>query len=226
MSKNVSNIVTQHIKTPYAFEYNVDLSTIKSRTKFIKQVEKYIRSSLEYRDYIQYLKDNIDMDRCAFFQKVTSNGSKKVRIEVHHEPFTLFDYVEIVLDKFEKEGVPINNLMIADEVMDLHYRNMVGLIPLSTTIHKAVHSSDKIPIPLNMVYGNYSDLLKEYEPYISDDLYDKLERKIEMTKSLTAESFDALVQQFTYIEAEGVDAVEHIETEAEALEKQEEPLAA
>lgn len=220
MAKSVSNIVTKKIKKPMSFEYNVDVSTIKSRTKFIKQVENYIRSSLEYREYIQFLKDNVDMDQCAFFNKVSSRESKKVKIEIHHEPFTLFDYVEIVLSKFESEGLPINNLMIADEVMELHYQNQVGLIPLSKTIHEVIHNSDKLFIPLNTVYGNYSELLDKYEPYISEELYDKLEKKMDLTKNVTKDSFEALIQQFTYIESEGVEEVHHMETSAEKEERE------
>ena len=121
----------------------------------------------------------------------------------------------VVVDKFQAEGLPLNDLCIADEVMELHYNNKVGLIPLSKTIHQMIHNSNKLVIPLNMVYGDYASFLSssEYESYV-EDLYDKLETKINMTKNLTAESFDALTKEFTYIDMEDVPAVEKQDTKS------------
>ena len=90
---------------PEGFEYVTQYETTKQRRRLINEVKKLIRSSMEYRDYAQYLKEYVDMDSCAFFRKVTSNPqenneNKKVKIEIHHEPFTLEDYVSVVLDKY------------------------------------------------------------------------------------------------------------------------------
>ena len=216
MKKTESNFI-KRIKTviPDDMEYCPIISNAKDRDKYIKRCEKIIRSSQEYRDYINFLKEHVDMDRCAFFQSVSSKESRRVKIEIHHEPFTLYDYVAVVVDKFQAEGLPLNDLMISDEVMELHYNNKVGLIPLSKTIHQMIHNSNKLVIPLNMVYGDYASFLdsSEYEPYV-EELYDKLESKINMTKNLTAESFDALTKEFTYIEMEDVPAVEKQETKS------------
>ena len=82
---------------PEGFEYVTQYETTKQRRRLINGVKKLIRSSMEYRDYVQYLKEYVDMDSCAFFRKVTSNPqenteNKKVKIEIHHAPFTLEDY--------------------------------------------------------------------------------------------------------------------------------------
>ena len=207
MSKDFIKYIETTI--PEEMEYSVILNTDKDKVKFIKRCEKVIRSSMEYRDYITYLKENVDMANCAFFNMISSKDSKRTKIEIHHEPFTLYDYVEVVVDRFIGEGLPLNDLMIADEVMELHYNNLVGLIPLSKTIHEVVHNSTKIFIPLNMVYGDYSSFLDsdKYAPYL-DELYDKLESKINQTKNLTKESFDSLMKEFTYLELKNVEPVE------------------
>lgn len=216
MKKGDSEFI-KRIKTaiPEDMEYTPIINTEKDRSKFIKRCEKIIRSSQEYRDYISFLKEHVDMDKCAFFQNVTSEDARRVKIEIHHEPFTLYDYVAVVVDKFQSEGLPLNDLSISDEVMELHYNNKVGLVPLSKTIHEVIHNSNKIVIPLNMVYGDYAGFLAsaEYEPYV-EDLYDKLEVKLNATKNLTKESFDALMKEFTYIEMDDVPAVEKQETKS------------
>ena len=215
MKKKESEFI-KRIKTviPEEMEYNPIINNEKDKVKFIKRCEKIIRASNEYKEYILFLKDHIDMDKCAFFQNVSSKDSKRIKIEIHHEPFTLYDYVEVVVDRFMTEGLPLYDLMISDEVMELHYLNLVGLIPLSKTIHEVVHNSTKIVIPLNMVYGDYSSFLSDdkYESYV-EDLYDKLESKINATKNLTKDNFDALTKQFTYIEMEDVPAVEKQQTQ-------------
>ena len=60
----------------------------------------------------------------------------------------------------------------ADEVMECHYLNRVGLIPLSKTIHEMVHKSDKIFIPLHLVYGRYKEFFDVYGEYMSDQLFE------------------------------------------------------
>lgn len=198
-------------------EYSVSLRTEKDRNKFIKRIESLIRSSKEYKDYIRFLKEHMDLNSCVFFQAVSPEENKRFRVELHHEPFTLYDYVSVVLDKFIDEGLPLNDLLIADEVMELHYNNQVGLVPLSKTIHRLVHESVKVMVPLNMVYGNYDEFLDKYKKYIPDYLYDKLEDKLRKTSQLTPESFDALTQEFRYVEVEGVGTPEKLLTHEEQM---------
>ena len=220
MAKKMSqNIKTLNLSTPQSMEYYVSISNDKDRKKFVSRVEKIVRASLEYRDYIQFLKEHIGLDRCIFFQNVSNGENKKGRIsiELHHEPFTLFDIVNTVLQKYLDEGLPINDLIISDEVLELHYANKVGLVPLSKTAHQIIHNSTKLMIPLNMVYGEYSKFLDEYEPYVDDSIYTKLEKKIDMTKSLTPESFDAIKKEFTYLEVNGFDEVEKMELDEQRL---------
>lgn len=201
-----SILKTLKISKPEKFSYVTPYETTKDRRAFVNAVKKIVRGSKEYKDYIAFLREFLDMDRCAFFGKIGS-GTQKVRIEVHHEPFTLEDYVTVVTRKQIDEGVELNDLSVAKEVMKLHYQNMVGLIPLSKTIHQVVHSdTHKVTIPTYMVYGNFYNFIDQYYDYISKDesLMQRFETKLKITEELTETSFDALHPQFEYIEVEGV----------------------
>lgn len=207
----------EKFEKPMDMEYSVQLNTDKEKEKFIKRCEQLIRSSLEYRDYIAYLKENVNMSKCAFFQNVENGQGARVRIEIHHEPLTLFDIVSVVLNKYLEEGIPINDLYIADEVMDLHYRNMVGLIPLSKSLHQIVHNSNEILIPLNLVFGNYRDFIHEYEDYLDENIINKIERKINETKGFNQAMVEKLSPKFTYINVDGFElpkrmSIEKVET--------------
>ena len=202
------------MKMPPIMEYWVSLQNNKERNKYIDRIEKIIRSSLEYKDYINFLKENVGLNSCIFFNHISS-GKKHVSVDMHHEPFTLYDYVNVVLKKYEEEGIPLDDLDIADEVMRLHYENAVGLVPLTKTAHEMVHNSDKLQVPITMCYGSYSNFLNEYADYIPDEMYAKLQKKIDFAKNLTEDAFDALTKEFTYIEIEGVSEPEKMDIQVE-----------
>lgn len=144
----------------------------KERIKFIKHVERALRTSPEYRAFISYIREELQFNNCSYLNNLTSID---VSIEIHHHPFTLFNLVEIIVEKYIREGELFNTFMIAHDVMELHYGNRVGLIPLSKTIHELVHSDseNKPYIRPELVIGNYMSFFKEYDKYIVQDLKDK-----------------------------------------------------
>lgn len=201
-------------------EYSVRMDSERDLDKLIKRIERIVRSSMEYRDIMAFLRQNVDFDKCAFFNQVSKEDNTKIRIEIHHEPLTLYDIVKTVLEKYIKEGMEIDDLYIAEEVMELHYANMVGLIPLSKTIHQVVHKSDKIIIPIHMCYGNYQKFLDMYGKYLEDDdpIWDKIEQKIDDTKKLRKQDYDPLVVEFTYLNIDGFEIPQKLMKEEESLE--------
>lgn len=191
-----------NISEVQGYNYSLNVGSDKCIQRAIKEIEKIVRSSQEYRDYIKYLKENMDMTKCAFFNSVNSDVSK-VKIEIHHEPLTLYDITQAVLNKhIEENQGAVNAYEVAEEVMVLHYRDLVGLIPLSITLHEMVHASDKIKIPLHLIYGNYVKFVEEYEKYIDEKVIKKLEKKIQETKLLTKESFQDIEVEFRYLDVD------------------------
>ena len=181
---------------------NYNIMNEKDKIKFIKMVERIIRSSMEYKQYIAFLKSEIDMTKCSFFTNVTNKNGARVSIEIHHEPFTLFDITQMVTDKFIDEDRELNPLLVAEEVMLLHYQNKVGLIPLSSTVHSLVHVG-KLFIPLQYVYGNYTMFIKEYDNYITSDNQSMLQAKLKMSKDTVAPDLSILETRYVYLEVEG-----------------------
>ena len=211
------------IDTMEDVKYEERINNAKSRTKFIKRVERVVRGSMEYKDFIQYISKYMDMNRCAFFLNAgTSDGSggNKLKIERHHTPLTLYDICDIVLQKFIDKGEPINDLMIAQEVLQLHYEGKVGLIPLSKAIHKIVHNTDLIKIPLWLVSDGYIDFLEEYEDQWTkmDGIEDKLKRAIADSESITEASFKDLMVEFEHIDIKDMNLPKHLDTRADKQE--------
>jgi hypothetical protein len=204
-------IQTLKMVAPERVENTVVLATQKEKDKFITKLKIIIRSSMEYKDYIAFLREHVDLTKCAFFNNVGGKEQRRIRIEIHHEPLSLTDYIITVLNKFNENGYPLNDLLIAEEVMEMHYRNLVGVIPLSSTVHEVVHNNGNLIVPLYLIYGDYQTFMREFDGYIEDSMIEKLERKIEATKSIKEDSFEILEKQFTYLEVDGVNLPEKIE---------------
>ena len=164
---------------PMDFE-DYDLMDDKDREKYISDLERHIRSSYEYRSMVQYLREYMNMNSCAFLPNVTNENSRKIRIELHHSPFTLRDICVIVVNKRMKNNEMLTIESVAYEVMYIHYSLMVGLIPLSETVHELVHTQ-YLFIPTDKVYGYYKQFVKTYYNYIDPELLDKLDELEKLT---------------------------------------------
>lgn len=179
------------------------LKSQRDRHKFILQCEKFIRSSLEYREYMSFLKKNMDYNRCAVLNNVTNGNGKKYSIEIHHEPFTLYDLVDIEITRREALGVPLQLLSIAESVMEYHYEGIVGLIPLSKTQHELIDSY-KCFIPLQHIYQDYHKYYEEFEEYI--EICEHIQKKIEVKVNLSLQC-DKIQSdsnpEYVYIDVEG-----------------------
>lgn len=151
-----------------------DLEDDKELKKYYTTIEREIRKSFEYREMINFLRDNYGMDECSFL-KVSNKDNFNIKIEVHHYPFTLYDIVVIVYKKriFYQESLDVE--MVAKEVTMLHYKLLVGLISLSKTIHQLVHDG-KLFIPIDHVLGRYDLFIDFYKPFCDPDQLETIER--------------------------------------------------
>lgn len=157
-----------------------DLFDDKDKEKYFKDLERHIRSSYEYRNMIQYLREYMNMNSCSFMSNISNELNRKIRIEIHHSPFTLRDICSIVLNKRMKNNEVLFIESVAYEVMFIHYSLMVGLIPLSETVHQLVHNQ-YIFIPVDKVYGYYKNFVKSYYDYIDPEILDRLDELEKLT---------------------------------------------
>lgn len=150
----------------------------KDFVKFVKLVERLARSSYELRGYIKYLKENVNLDKCHFLEIA---DMENVSIELHHHPFTMFDITKIILIKYFKSKDIIPLMDIISEIVEVHYKGMVGLIPLSITMHEAAHAGE-LTIPISLVHGNVDLFISEYREWIEPSYMEKIKhlREAEM----------------------------------------------
>lgn len=188
----------------------VDITDEKDRNGFIKRCEKLIRNSYEYKEFIDYLKNFLDMRECAYFENVNNYDSRNVKIEIHHAPFTLYDIVDTILRKRVATGKSLQMLEICNETMAIHFMGQVGLIPLSATVHALVHAG-KISIPLNSVFGDYTKFYSIYGDFMNQELKDTYSTVIENDKHVSNTPPDILKLKYMEVSMLNVDAPERLE---------------
>lgn len=189
-------------------EYDIedyDLFNEKDFKRYIDDIERLVRSSMEYKEYVKYLRKYMDMNSSAFTKNINNIETTKIKIEIHHTPFTLFDIVMTVFNKRSRLHQSLDAEMVAKEVAYLHYLLVIGLIPLSKTEHKLVHNQ-ALFVPIDKVLGNYEKFIDLYDKDIPEDAMQRYYTYKSMTESYNHnENMKVLEIAPTYLKLPGSD---------------------
>lgn len=200
----IRTIKLQIEEKPQRKEYNT--ISRKSRYKYINAVKALVRKTPEYRQYIEFLKKHRGLHRSHVLPAASIGNGKKYSIEIHHEPFSLFEIIDIVLTKRETLGESTGLLHVAEEVLELHYDGKVGLVPLDITTHELCEKG-KLFIPLQDIYQRYDLFFDEYDAIceIPEKIKNMLELKIELSEKIESGLVmtDMINPEFTYLEING-----------------------
>lgn len=139
--------------------YHTNFINEKEEKNFIKNVETIVRKSVEYREFIEYITVTLGYNYCLFTHE-TMYETKD--IEVHHHPFSLYNITYTVLQNKLEQGVKFSSLSLAEEILQLHYKMYVGLVPLVGTLHNKFHNGF-LDIPIELVIGNYMKIFEIYK---------------------------------------------------------------
>lgn len=180
-----------------------DLNDEKDFAKYLKDIERIVRSSFEYRKMVNYLREYLDMNKCSFYEAVSNADTTKIKIEIHHEPLSLYDIVVIVYNKRVAFHESLEVEHVAKEVMYLHFDMQVGLIPLAETVHELVHNQ-YLFVPSTKVYGKYKKFIEDYKAFIPLEQLDILDRIEQLTYAYEGDEYKQLLaKKFIYVDPTG-----------------------
>lgn len=176
---SLAEVLSKDKKTSMAME--TDTRTFKNDyealEKFVKQVEKLVRSDIRYDIYLAKLHEAGVM-KCAILGELPED----VTIEMHHGPiFTLFTIVEIVCRYHMIRGDWVTTFSVADEVLEAHEDNMIQIVGLSKTPHKGWHMQ-KIFVHIIAAFGEVDRFIEKYEDGLSLPHIKEALRFIELCK--------------------------------------------
>lgn len=174
--KENNNIILKpkdgYFNLPFYLEQSVFYNS-EEYTKFIKTVEKMVRTSSYYTDYIAELKMTYGLNHCMILSNIndsTSDDNKKVSIEMHHGPLmTLYDVVSLITNDCLFNEQSISSFKICDLVLKEHFQHNIQVIMLCKTVHQAVHKG-KIFINPKQCIGDIGTLLEKYSDGITQEL--------------------------------------------------------
>jgi len=157
--------------------------------KTIMYIEKQIRNSYEYRSYINYMKEELDLTKCAILPSIDIKTTP-VSLEFHHFPLTLFDVTQTVATSMiEESETPVSTLDISEQVMLEHFQNNIGLVPLTKTIHEMAHNGS-ISIPFDKINGNYEKFIEKYNNHMDPDFIERIDALKRYNSSEEAKNFN------------------------------------
>ena len=129
----------------------------KEQHTFIKNVERLVRTSIEYRLWVSYIMESLNQNKCV----LTQEKMHECDIEVHHHPINLYTVTKAVITDFMSREVKFSTFDIASSVIDLHYQNKIGYIVLLSDLHKKFHNGFQ-KLPIDYVNGNYQYILGNF----------------------------------------------------------------
>ena len=132
--------------------------------KFIKATEKVVRSNADYKSYLEYLREEEGLNTCAIFHNVVAGDAT---IELHHFPFTLYTICSIIANDLMAKGDKVSTFYLADKVITEHMNNIIGLVPLTVTVHELAHLG-KIMLLKKHIYGDYNEFFTKYNKFFTD----------------------------------------------------------
>jgi len=145
----------------------------KEYTTFVKNCERLVRSSYEYRQWKKYLIDVLGLTDCV----ITGESVDECTIEVHHHIPSLFTMCKAVTNKFIDNKQEFSSLDVTLEILTLHYTNYVGYCLLLKSMHEKFHNGF-LQIPIDLVNGNYKKFLSDYEKYIDKEDMENIQKRL------------------------------------------------
>jgi len=159
------NLAIQAEEDPFSESfYFIDYYDDKAIKSFIKNVERLIRTSHEYSTYIEAVRTNVGVLNTDTILHNISNLDAS--LEFHHYPFTLYEIIEIIMTHDLIQNRQFNSFTIAEEVMNCHYANQIGLVSLTKTTHELAHLNS-IFLTKDQIFGNYQEFIDKYSDGIS-----------------------------------------------------------
>lgn len=193
-SKKKKNPRIDSDASSFALDYKKDadyFSNLDNFVNFIKSVERLVRSSKYYKQYIAILKNDYGLDFCQVLSNIKPDSEEAyTKIEMHHGPIlTLFDCVAIVVDHYINTGKKINTFEIAKVIIAEHFDLNIQTVMLCETVHEQVHEGN-IFINMRQGFGDINNFLNKYSEGLryNDELKNKINKYIEMSEKY--DSFD------------------------------------
>ena len=165
----------------YPFRLPLRISNFENEaeyTKFIRNCERHIRSSIEYKQWRNYIIDVLGVQTCM----VTNERMDQCTIEVHHHVPSLFVLVKSITNKLMDEEKEFSTFDVSLEAIKYHFQNKVGYVTLIKSIHEKFHNGF-LGVPANVIKGNYKAFMEEFSAHMDDEDLDVITQRLSVNEN-------------------------------------------
>ncbi len=141
--------------------------------RFLKNVEMLVRRCHEYKLWRNYLIDVLQINTCM----ITNESIDQVTIEVHHHVPSLYILVSALVNKKIETQEDFCTFDIAQESIELHFKNKIGYVTLLRSIHEKFHNG-YLNIPIQMIKGDYNYFVENYSKYLDETDIDIIQSRL------------------------------------------------
>lgn len=146
--------------------------------KFVRNCEMLIRRCNEYKLWRNYIIDVLQVNECM----ITHESIDQVTIEVHHHIPSMFTLVCGLVNKKIENQHDFCTFDIAQEAIELHFKNKVGYVTLLKSMHEKFHNG-YLTIPVRLVKGDYNTFVSEYSRYLDEGDIDTIQSRLAVNES-------------------------------------------
>lgn len=163
---------------PYTLSLRIDsIESDKELTKFIKSCEKLVRLSAEYKLWLNYLHEVLNVNNC----QVTGESDTEVSSEIHHHPISLYVYIKGIILKMLNDKQKFCSFDVAIKCMEEHFKLNVPFVYLLKSYHEKFHNGF-MQIPRELINGNHIYFMSTYGIYLDEDEQAKINDYMTITK--------------------------------------------
>jgi len=179
VKSNVQNL--ELFSDNYPFRLSLRIRNFENETaykKFVRNCEGLIRKCGEYKLWRNYIVDVLQVNTCM----ITQESIEQVSIDVHHHIPSMFTLVSALVNKKIENNEDFCSFDIAQEAIDMHFKNKIGYTTLIKSIHEKFHNG-YLTIPVSFVKGDFQWFLDEYSRYIDEQDLDTIQSRLAVSES-------------------------------------------
>ena len=179
IKSNISNLELYSDTHPFSLSLRIrNFENEAAYKKFVKNCEMLIRRCNEYSLWRNYIIDVLQINECM----ITHESVEQVTIEVHHHIPSLFALSASLVNKRLDADEPFCSFDIAQEAIELHFKNRIGYVTLLQSMHEKFHNG-YLTIPISFVKGNYKYYIDNFSRYLDEPDIDTIQARLAVNES-------------------------------------------
>ena len=132
----------------------------------------------EYKLWKGYIIDVLGINTCM----ITNEEINEVSIEVHHHVPTLKCLIRAIVNKKIEGAEEFCSFDIAQEAIELHFKNKVGYVTLIKSMHEKFHNG-YLDIPIEIVRGDHQSFMETYSKFLDQEDLDVIHKNLAINKT-------------------------------------------